>query len=93
MNAAYKNCLGEVLSEKRRIADINKRKLSMMTGISRLTIRKIENGETNPSVDVLLKMTQGIGVSLAEVFMECELRLQKRHVSGPSDPYVLFDSE
>ena len=77
MNSSYKKCLGEVISDKRREARINKRQLSLMIGLSRLTIRKIENGETNPSLDVLLRITQGIGVSLADVITECERHLQQ----------------
>ena len=89
MNVAYKQCLGEVLAERRRDARINKRQLSLMVGISRLTIRKIESGETNPSTDVLLRITQGIGVSLADVLLDCERRLAKLPGDALDAPYVL----
>lgn len=89
MNTAYKQCLGEVLAEKRRLAKVNKRQLSMMVGISRLTIRKIEEGATNPSLDVLLRITQGIGVSLADIVTECEKRLGALPEDELDSPYVL----
>ncbi|MBQ9000427.1 MAG: helix-turn-helix transcriptional regulator [Eggerthellaceae bacterium] len=89
MNNAYKQCLGEVLAERRRAAKINKRQLSMMVGISRLTIRKIENGDTNPSIDVLLRMTQGMGVPFADIVAECESRLRALPEDSLDEPYVL----
>ena len=91
MNAAYKTTLGEVLAERRREANINKRQLSLMIGLSRLTIRKIENGVTNPSLDVLLRITQGIGVSLADVLTDCERRLTALPTTDLDEPYILID--
>lgn len=91
MNTAYKQCLGEILAERRRAARINKRQLSLMIGLSRLTIRKIETGVTNPSIDVLLRMTQGIGVSLADVVAECEHRLGAAPESELDAPYILAE--
>ena len=92
MNTAYKAILGEVLAEKRRAAKINKRQLSLMIGLSRLTIRKIETGVTNPSLDVLLRITQGVGVSLAEVLQDCERRLSDFPGDELDAPYILFDN-
>ena len=92
MNNAYKTCLGQVISKKRRIANINRNRLSAMTGLSRLTIRKIETGEANPTLDVLLRMTQGIGISLGEAMTECERQLQELPPSALDEPYVLVDN-
>ena len=89
MNTAYKQCLGEVLAERRREAKINKRQLSLMIGLSRLTIRKIETGVTNPSTDVLLRITQGIGVSLADVLTDTEHRLAQLPADAQDEPYIL----
>ena len=89
MNATYKQLMGDVLAERRRAAKINKRQLSMMIGLSRLTIRKIEAGDTNPSIDVLLRITQGIGVPLSEVLRDCEQRMQTLPPESLDEPYVL----
>lgn len=89
MNTAYKQCLGEVLAERRREAKINKRQLSLMIGLSRLTIRKIETGVTNPSIDVLLRITQGIGVPLADVLTDTERRLAQLPDPTLDEPYIL----
>ena len=90
MNTAYKQCLGEILAERRREAKINKRQLSLMIGLSRLTIRKVETGVTNPSLDVLLRITQGIGTSLADVLSDCEKRLSAAPSDDLDEPYVLM---
>ncbi|MBQ9000428.1 MAG: helix-turn-helix transcriptional regulator [Eggerthellaceae bacterium] len=90
MNTRYKECLGEVLSEKRRLANINKSQLCLMIGVSRLTIRKIENGEANPTTDILLRFSQGVGISLAEVFSECERRMAQLPEDELDEPYVLM---
>lgn len=85
MNDAYKQALGRVLEEKRRAQKLSKRRLGMMLDISRLTIRKIENGEANPSLDILLRITQGLGVTLSEVICECE-RATRHGSAIPATP-------
>ena len=72
MDDEYRLILGEVLSRKRVKAGLSKQQLALMVGLNRLTIRKIENGTANPSLNVLLRITAGIGISLADTFVECE---------------------
>lgn len=71
----YRRALGQILAEKRKAAGLNKQQLSLMVGVNRLSIRLIERGEANPTVDMLLKLTRGLGVSLADIMVETERRL------------------
>lgn len=75
MDEEYKRMLGQVLARKRREAGLGKQQLALMVGVNRLTIRKIENGVANPTVGILLRITRGLGASLADVLVECERSL------------------
>lgn len=44
-----------------------------MVGINRLTLRKIEAGEANPTMDVMLKISQGLDVPLSNLVLEGEV--------------------
>ena len=41
--------------------------LADQTGVSKLTINKIEQGKTNPTIGVLWKIANGLGVTLMEL--------------------------
>lgn len=43
-----------------------------MIGINRLTLRKIERGDANPRLDILLKIAHGLNVPLSTLFLEGE---------------------
>lgn len=75
MNNDYRRALGQILEEKREAAGLNKQQLSLMVGVNRLSIRLIECGEANPTIDMLLKITRGLGISLADVMVETEREL------------------
>ena len=77
MDDAYKYALGQVLKSKRQEAGLSKQQFALMVGICRLTLRKIEHGKANPTASTLLRITSGLGVSLADVAVEAERALRK----------------
>ena len=72
MNDKYKENLGAFIEAQRKAAGLSKAQLGMMAEVSRLTIRRIEHGQANPTVDTLLSVTSALGVSLADAFVDCE---------------------
>ena len=89
MNDDYRRALGKVLAAKRKAAGLSKQQLALMVSANRLSIRLIERGEANPTVDMLLKITRGLGVPLADVLVEAERTLigadnERPQIAAPS---------
>ena len=59
--------LSEILKGERESKSISKNELSQRSGLSRAAIRTIENGEKQPSIYSLLKITNGLEVSLLKL--------------------------
>lgn len=61
--------------ERRTAADISKKRLAEAAGITRTAIILMENGQRLPSLELALRISAGLGISLGEVIQEAELRL------------------
>lgn len=44
------------------------KKLSNVSGVSRTHIRDIEEGKTNPTIDIMCKLAKSLNVELTELF-------------------------
>ncbi|MFE0752943.1 helix-turn-helix domain-containing protein [Inquilinus sp. NPDC058860] len=62
--------LGPRLKALRRTRGWTLEAASERTGLAKSTLSKIENGRMSPTVEVLLKLSQGFGVDLAGLFGE-----------------------
>ena len=67
--------VGVHLREVREESGLSQRALAKRTGISNATISLIESGKLNPSVAVLKRILEGVGMDLAVFF-----------ASGPGEP-------
>ena len=54
--------------ERRLSLNLSQKKLSEITGVSILTIIKIENGTTNPNLDVIKEIAKALSSTLEELF-------------------------
>ena len=54
----------------RRSRDLSQRELARRVGVSNGTISQIENGNSDPSFSLLMKILDGLGVSITEFFDE-----------------------
>ena len=54
--------LGKQIANKRKQLNISQADLAEMSGVSLRTVNAIENGEANPSVDVLSKVLEPLGL-------------------------------
>ncbi len=62
--------IGEIIKEKRLKKDLSYRELANLIGVSHGTIRNIEEGKTNPSLDVLYKICRGLLIDMEELLRE-----------------------
>lgn len=56
--------IGKQIKERRAILDITQKDLSELAGISSNTLYKIERGQANPSLGVLIKIAEVLGMEL-----------------------------
>lgn len=54
--------IGEEIKARRKLLKINQRTLSELAGVSINTLTKIERGEANPSINVLTKILDTLGL-------------------------------
>lgn len=59
--------LGERVKTLRKEQDLSQESFSMMIGLTRSYVSKIENGGCNPTLDALFKISRGFGMSLPEL--------------------------
>lgn len=64
--------LGETIKHRRKELDITQPHLAELAKVSTNTLYKLERGQGNPSLDVLNKLTEVLG-------MELLLEVKKKH--------------
>ena len=77
MNEGYLKALGELIAMKREAEGLSLTKYSLMIGISRPTVYSIEDGRANPKFDTLVKIADGFGITLAELFLLCDAHMKR----------------
>ena len=60
--------LGMRIAYLRKKKDISQLELSIRSGVSKNYLSDVENGRRNPTVTVLQKIANGLGVSLEKLF-------------------------
>lgn len=60
--------LGPRLKELRQRASLSQRALAKTVGVSNGTISVIENGDQDPTVGLLKKLVEGLGISMSDFF-------------------------
>jgi transcriptional regulator with XRE-family HTH domain len=70
--------LGQQLKTLRQRRGLSQRKLAALAGVSNATVSLIEHGRTDPSMGLLRKILDTLGVSFAE-FFATETRAQEQY--------------
>jgi len=65
------NKLGNTIKERRKTLSITQRELAVLSGIGINTLTKIERGEANPSLKVILSILNTLG-------LEIEIQIKNR---------------
>ena len=76
--------LGAVLRRVRKSENVSMEKLGLMVGTSRRHISNIEKGEVNTSIEMLYRLAEGLGVSLAGIIQERSTALRAREPPAPA---------
>ena len=74
-----------LMNEKRAVCNLTKERLSLMVGINRLTLRRIESGDANPTLDVMYRISEGLGVPLSELIAQAEEAEKRDGTSSKTD--------
>lgn len=66
-SASYKTQLGRKIRAARRAHGISVEKFALMVGIDRNYLRDVEYGRANPTVDILVKIAEGLDMQVWEL--------------------------
>ncbi len=69
-----KNGLGVRLHQLRKQNGWTLKQVSINTGLATSTLSKVENGHTSLTYDNLLKLAEGLGINIAELFASEDIR-------------------
>ena len=58
------NKLGNTIKERRKALSITQRELAVLAGVGINTLTKIERGEANPSLKVILSILNTLGLEI-----------------------------
>lgn len=72
MNDVFKQKFGNAVRKRRIECGLSKQRFALMVGMNRLTLHNIESGKANPTLDVLLRIADGLDVSLSSLAAEGE---------------------
>ncbi len=61
--------VGQLLRQIRNEQKLSLEELAQKTGVSKLTLGKIERGETNPTLAVIWKITKGLSIPLSRLMV------------------------
>jgi len=77
--------LGQLLRDLRRARGWTLAEAGAAAGVARSTLSKVENGQMSPTYDLLIKVANGYGVDLADLFARSSAEAQ-RAAAGPANP-------
>ena len=76
---SYQEAIGRLIQKRREALKMSQYKLADKSGVSRNTVRRIEDGEISAKITDILRICDALGLSLLDISLSC---LQ------PSDPIV-----
>ena len=79
---AILTALGQLIREKRQHVGISQEELAARSGLDRTYISGVERGVRNPSLTALLKIANGLQISLAKLLNGLEAHLSGGERNG-----------
>ncbi len=67
-NSLKHNSFGQAVRNKRISAGLTQEELADRAGLDRSYMGGVERGDRNPSLSVIEKIAEGLGITLAELF-------------------------
>jgi len=69
----YRSTFGELIRSRRESAALTQESLAQLSGLSRTFVSELERDLASPSLDVLIRLANGLGTSLSDLFSSWEL--------------------
>lgn len=60
--------LGSNIKSRRIKAGLSQQRFALMIGMSRYRLRKIEEGDANPTLDTLMRIASGLDLEVKDLF-------------------------
>ena len=76
--------LGRVVRRLRSQAGFSQERFARRIRVHRTTMGKLENGQFNPSLDMLERLARGLGLSVSALFAEVEREGHRSRATSPS---------
>ena len=73
--------LSEVIYEERKKQKMTQTELAIKSGLNRTYISDIERGKGNPTLNVLLQISEALSISLSVLMLKVEFKLEKGDLS------------
>jgi transcriptional regulator with XRE-family HTH domain len=73
---------GKVLKEAREAAGLTQEKLAFRAGLDRTYISLMERGLRSPTLDVLLRLCEALGILPSELMKQLEIASKIRRLKG-----------
>jgi transcriptional regulator with XRE-family HTH domain len=70
----YKEEFSELIKQRRKILNIDQRKLAKLAGIHYNTLLQLESGSGNPTLEVLHKVAEVLGLELKLVVKKSDMQ-------------------
>jgi len=64
----HRKRLGSKIKQIRKVNQISREELSILTAINYNALMRIENGQSNPKLETLVRITRFLGVELKDLF-------------------------
>lgn len=77
--------LGAELSKARRAADLTQEQLAFSAGLDRAYISQLENDHKSPTVAVLFRICDSLGIAASELLSRVERTRAPRRTADPDD--------
>ena len=83
----YREALGRVIRNEREAQGLSLRKIGLMVGLDYKRVHEIEHGRANVTLNSLLRIADGLGLSLSKMILATEARLAEE-LSDESDVFA-----
>lgn len=85
--------LGQQLRRLRKGRDLTLDQLSIMAGVSKAMLSQIEQNKINPTVAIILKIADALGVSLGELIEDTQRRFLLQMIHASEEHYTFRKDE
>jgi transcriptional regulator with XRE-family HTH domain len=76
-NPELTRAFGEIIHERRSALGFSQEKLSVVAGLDRTFVYKVERGARNPSLETIFRVAKGLGIAPEDLIAEVRRRVEE----------------